>query len=187
MRRPKLVLASALALSQVLAASGSSATPVVLRQPFATPDANRTKAYFFKFGHGEGSFAVPVLNGFSGNITYYNGEAFDRAKIWTGWATYGSPPPPSNGGSVVAYVVLAFYKVVPLFAGSRAFSTITYAKLNPSKTYSIDMWDVTNTPSEVELESAGSPSNGVLTFESPLDHWTPNGQEVVNIELVQNP
>jgi hypothetical protein len=76
----------------------------------------------------------------------------------------------------------------PAFGGSPPGSSISYAKLNPSRTYSIDVWDVTNAPSEYKLWQIGSPSNGTLSFESPLAGFGVEKNNVVaDFELVQNP
>jgi hypothetical protein len=169
----------------------ASAAPIAARAvrppAFVTPDTARTKAYFIKFG-GSGSFALPTLNGLSGTITYDNLVADEKAKIYTAWGTYGTPPPPSNGGTIVAYLVMRFSFEPPVFGNTGSSSSITYAKLNPSKTYSIDVWDVTNTPSEVTLQSIGSPSNGTLSFQSPFNSLSVDkNYAVADLELVQNP
>jgi hypothetical protein len=170
----------------------ASAAPIAARAvgppAFVTPDTARTKAYFIKLADGDGSFDIPTLNGLSGTTTYRNAIVGEKAKIYTAWGTYGSPPPPSNGGTIIAYLVMRFSFQTLAFSATASPSTIAYSKLNPSKAYSIDVWDVTNTPSEYKLWSIGSPSNGTLSFESPLNDFV--GQEhyeVVDLELVQNP
>lgn len=151
-----------------------------------TPDTNRTPAHLFKFVGGEGSFPVPALNGLSGTFTYYNGHGGEPAKDWTGWGTYGNPPHPSNGGTIIAYVEVRLAREAPFLGGAFSNSTITYSQLNPSKMYSIDIFDVTTTPLEVRLENVGSPSNGTLSFSSPLSNLTVYRLEVLIFELVQN-
>jgi hypothetical protein len=178
----------AIAVALPLTASAAPIAARTVRPPaFVTPDTARTKAYFIKFT-GNGSFAVPTLNGLSGTITYSGAIPGEKAKIYTAWSTYGGPPPPSNGGTIVAYLVMRFSFHPPAFSGTATNSSITYAKLNPSKTYSIDVWDVTNTPSEYKLWQIGSPSNGTLTFLSPLDSFsTEENYTIADLELVQNP
>jgi hypothetical protein len=191
MRNPVSAIASVAALGLLfVGGSGPShANAIVRTSPaFVTPDTARSKAYFIKFIGGGGSFAVPTLNGLGGTITYYNDVAREKAKIYTAWGTYGTPPPPSNGGTIVAYVVMRFSFEPPTFGGTGAQSSVTYAKLNPSKTYSIDVWDVTTTPVEYKLWQIGSPSNRMLSFESPLDGFaTTEFNTVADLELVQNP
>jgi hypothetical protein len=169
----------------------ASAAPIVTRAvrppAFVTPDTARTKAYFIKFGGGS-SFTIPTLNSLSGTITYQNFIQGEKAKIYTAWGTYGTPPPPSNSGMIVAYLVMRFSFQPPVFGGGATNSSVAYSKLVASKTYSIDVWDVTNTPMEVKLENVGSPSNGVLTFGSPLNNVVgQENYEILDLELVQNP
>jgi hypothetical protein len=181
--------ASALGLLFVGGSDPSRANTIVRGSPaFVTADTARSKSYFIKFAGGFGSFAIPTLNGLRGTITYDNAVAGEKAKIYTAWGTYGSPPPPSNGGTIVAHLVMRFSFHTVSFTGSPSNSSVTYSKLNPSKTYSFDVWDVTNTPSEVKLENIGSPTSGSLSFESPLRNvMIEKFYAVADLELVQNP
>jgi hypothetical protein len=180
---------AALGLLFVGGSGPSRANTIVRTSPaFVTPDTARSKSYFIKFAGGGGSFAIPALNGLSGTITYFNGIAREKAKIYTAWGIYGNPPAPSNGGAIVAYLVMRFSFESPVFGNTGSKSSITYANLVPSKTYSIDVWDVTSTPSEMRLVSIGAPSNGSLSFQSPLNSFTTNNfNAIVDLELVQNP
>jgi hypothetical protein len=191
MRNLPSAIASVAALGLLFVGGGdpSRASTIVRTSPaFVTPDTARSKAYYIKFVGGGGSFAIPALNGLSGTITYYNDVGGEKAKVYTAWGTYGNPPAPSNGGTIVAHLVMRFSFEIPTFGGTGSPSSITYAKLKPSKTYSIDVWDVTNTPSEYKLWQIGSPSNGTLSFESPLDGFQGRGfYTIADLELVQNP
>jgi hypothetical protein len=192
------VAAAGAALSLLLSCVGASAAAVSARKgpELVWPDASHTPAYFFKWVCGNSSITIPTLNGLSGTIPY---DAFGqcpwlRSKVWTAWGTFRNPPAPSNGGTIVAYIVLEFLKRVPFISQTLSQASITYAGLNPSKTYSIDMWYLTRGPSEVRLYSAGSPSNGTLTFEAPYNWLTipsarnePNPNDILICELVQNP
>jgi hypothetical protein len=191
MRNLTSTIASGAALG-LLFVGGSGplrANTIVWTSPaFVTPDTARSRSYFIKFVGGGGSFAIPTLNGLSGTLTYENNVGGEKAKIYTAWGTYGSPPAPSNGGTIVAYLVVRFSFETPAFGGTGAPSSIAYAKLNPLKTYSIDVWDVTTTPLEVKLWQIGSPSNGTLSFNSPLQDLVVNkNYAVLDLELVQNP
>jgi hypothetical protein len=166
-----------------------SATPTPARTVsapvFVTPDFTRTKVHFVRLS-GLGSFAVPSLNGLTGTITYYSYNQ-ETVKIWTGWGNYGNPPSPSNGGTVVAYLSMRFPSVAPRFSGTTQNSSISYPRLDPKKLYSIDVWDVTNSPSEVMLEQVGPPKQGSLSFASPLTNYQGYSSEVLDLELVANP
>jgi hypothetical protein len=189
MRPIILTLATSTALGALFSVSGALAAPVsAQRSVVVVPDANRTKAFFIKIFAGGGSFAVPTLKGLTGTITYTNASPTEKAKVYTAWGTYGSPPPPSNGGAIVAYLVVHLTTPPAFFAGgSTPKSSVSYAKLLPSKTYSFDVWDVTNTPSEIKLENVGSSSNNTLTFFSPLEGINTYVNETLCLELVQNP
>jgi hypothetical protein len=191
MRNLTTAIASAAAVGLLFVVGGGPSlanTSVRASTAFVTPDAHRTKTYFITM-EGSGSFAVPTINGLSGTITYdciTPPPHSETVKIWTGWGNYGNPP--SSGRAIVAYLQMRFPFYPPQFFGTGAKSSITYSGLNPSKSYNIEVWDVTNTPSEVKLWSIGSPSNGTLSFESPLDGMIPQENFAVwDLELTQNP
>jgi hypothetical protein len=189
MRSTTSALIAAATLGLLLVGSGSAAAPVSARNSsvVVTPDANRTKAFFIKIVGGPGSFAIPKLNGLTGTITYENNDATQKAvKIYTAWGTYGTPPPASNGGAILAYVVVHLTTPPAFFSGGEPKSSVSYAELMPSKTYSMDLFDCTGNH-ELGLENIGSPSKGMLTFYSPLDGINTYVDETLCLELVQNP
>jgi hypothetical protein len=188
--RPIILALAASAVFGVLVGTASApAAPLPARNGsvFVVPDFNRTKAFFIRISAGGGAFAIPKLNGLTGSITYTNDSTTEKAKVYTAWGTYGTPPPPSNGGAIVAYVVVHLTTPPAVFAnGSTPKATVSYAKLIPSKTYSMDLFDCTANH-ELTLENVGSPSNNTLTFFSPLEGINTYVNETLCLELVQNP
>jgi hypothetical protein len=189
MRPIILTLAASAVFGVLLGTVGTPAAPVSARSGSVVivPDANRTKAFLISIKAGVGSFTIPTLNGLTGTITYNNSSASEKAKLYTAWGTYGSPPPPSNGGAIVAYIVVHLTFPPAGFLGGRTpRASISYAKLLPSSSYSIDLFDCTANR-ELTLENIGSPSNNMLTFISPLQGIGTYSHETLCLELVQNP
>lgn len=151
-----------------------------------TPDFTHTRAVRITFNQLNGSFAIPKLNGLTGIVTYFNGARSVPGRIWTNWQAYGSPPSPSNGGIIVAYLALKVFAAPPQFGVANTNASITYSKLIAAKTYSMDVFDAAS-GSELNFYDIGSPSNGTLKFSSPLNNLSPKPNEVLYIELVQNP
>jgi hypothetical protein len=162
----------------------------VFQATFVAPDFKRSKLVHALLAPGQGSLALPSLNGLSAVFSYDDTQqSSSNVELITWWASNGNPPIPSNNGTIIAWERFQMSPNLATFGTASADSSITYKKLSAAKTYSIDGFDVTD---GFELRgfphNIGSPTKGTLTFASPLNGVCPGGclDRVLVFELVQN-
>jgi hypothetical protein len=133
-----------------------------------------------------GTLTLPTCGGYAGNITYGKNDApkDTTVKLITTLNNPGGVPVPRKG-TVLAYLQATGHSD----AGSVTFkkaskkSTITNSALKPGDTYFLYAYafgfSVSGFPKNI-----GSPSNGVLTFTSPVNGQTIPVDITVDFELV---
>ena len=129
-----------------------------------------------------GSFTVPAFAGFTGSVGYTSNNASGATVTLTSSLTpvLGEP----TGSGVVFYLnALLTSSSSVIFNSGTATVTLTSSALLSNKTYNVNIY-VSGIP--ISSTNAGSPTNGSLSFNSPISAQTvPAGTNVV-IEIVQN-